>query len=491
MRIPLLLAVLVVAGLGCNRGSNSNVVLRVQAEMPGPRCAAGGLAVQTGFDTNANGTLDDDEVNADATKYVCNGAAGTNGTNGMDGAQGDAGTPGLNALSQVTAELPGMNCRYGGSRVDVGADLDADGTLDANEITSTRYICDKASVDAIFFGDLTLRDADDLALLDGIQIMVGDLTVESVPSGTLSLPTMRVISGAVTLGTNFCCVGSVGQAPVPLTNVSLPELTSLGALYGSYRGDLTTINLPKLERVGTIDLYFNNVLATITVPSLKRADELRIDYNDVLTSLSFPVLAKTGGFRVYNNTALTTLTAPLLRTATALDISSQPALSSCAAYRILVGLTNPPGSVYIAGNDTTTACTLADTCRVGHVTGITPAVWSCYEPATFADARTKCATASTGAGLLWLESDMEWAALKAAVIAGEVTSGWIAYSDAATEGTWANFASSAYDPTTRTDWWSATEPNGAALENAAELLTSGTVNDLSDISLRTYLCRVP
>ncbi|MFT3710681.1 MAG: C-type lectin domain-containing protein [Archangium sp.] len=489
MRISFLVAVLVVASFGCNRGAEFNVVLRVVAEMPGAHCSSGGLAVQTGFDKNANGALDDDEVNADATKFVCNGTNGTNGMNGVDGSQGDAGTPGVNALSQVTAEPAGTNCRYGGSRVDVGADLDADGTLDTNEITSTHYICDRASIDAVYFGDLTLRDADDLALLDGIQVVAGDLTIESVPNGQFTSPTLRIISGSLQIG-SFCCIGgSIGEAPVPLTSVSLPELTQMGSLYVSYASDLTSITLPKLQRAGNIDMSAAAALTTFSVPALKRVDDLRIHDQNVLATLSFPALTQALGFRIYSMDVLATLNAPLLRTVDSLEIQRNPLLSECAAWRIVAALTSHP-SIFVQQNDTTTACVLADTCRVTHVTGITPAVWSCFEPVNFADARTKCATASTGAGLLWLESDAEWTALLAAVGVDEVTTGWIGYSDVTTEGTWVNFAGSSYDPTTRTDWWSPSEPNGSTSENGAELTSSG-VNDLVDTNLRNFLCRVP
>lgn len=489
----LLLPVVVVAVAGCRgSGSDTNVVLRVQPEMAGARCPNGGLAVQSGFDLDGNGTLDDAEVQADNTRYVCNGANGTNGQNGMDGqpgAQGDAGTPGINALSQVTQELPGTNCQYGGSRVDVGPDTNGNGMLESGEITSTRYICDRASIDAIYFGDVRLRDADDLAQLDGIQVVIGDVTVENIPNGMLSLPELRIISGTLQVGTFFG--GGRADAPVPLTSISLPELTQAGGVNITYSSALTTIALPKLARAKSVDVTFNSVLTTLTIPSLVRVDYVRIESNDVLASLALSAFTTSESFRIGYNPALATLTAPLLRQADDFEVQYNPALSSCAVYRLVVALSTQPSNLQVSGNDTTTQCTAADTCRVAMVPGITPAIWTCLVATTFDLARMGCSGISANAGLMWFESDAEWLAFKGAVQTGAVGHGWVGYSDAVTEGTWANFASSTYDPTARTDFWAFLEPNGGSAENGLEILSSGLANDLATTSVLPFICRVP
>ena len=41
----------------------------------------------------------------------------------------------------VTSEEEGSNCGYGGYQIDSGLDVDEDGTLDTNEVSSTEYIC--------------------------------------------------------------------------------------------------------------------------------------------------------------------------------------------------------------------------------------------------------------------------------------------------------------------------------------------------------------
>jgi hypothetical protein len=105
----------------------------VQREPPGDNCADGGILVEAGIDENDDGELDDDEV--DSTSYVCDGA---------DGAHGETGPEGPASLIAVTAEAAGDTCEAGGQRIDYGVDADSDGVLDTEEVSSTGYLCDGA-----------------------------------------------------------------------------------------------------------------------------------------------------------------------------------------------------------------------------------------------------------------------------------------------------------------------------------------------------------
>jgi OmcA/MtrC family decaheme c-type cytochrome len=69
------------------------------------------------------------------------GAPGEAGPPGAPGAPGEAGAPGLGALVKTSAEPAGGNCAAGGTKVEAGLDANANGVLDAAEITSTAYIC--------------------------------------------------------------------------------------------------------------------------------------------------------------------------------------------------------------------------------------------------------------------------------------------------------------------------------------------------------------
>ncbi len=66
------------------------------------------------------------------------GAAGEQGSQGSAGQDGDDGTSSLVRLSDVG---PGAQCTGGGQRVDVGPDVNNNGTLDDDEVNQTAYVC--------------------------------------------------------------------------------------------------------------------------------------------------------------------------------------------------------------------------------------------------------------------------------------------------------------------------------------------------------------
>ena len=62
---------------------------------------------------------------------------------------GDRGAAGINSLVNVTAEASGTNCPTGGQRIESGQDTDGNGTLDAGEVESTRYVCNPPTNDPV------------------------------------------------------------------------------------------------------------------------------------------------------------------------------------------------------------------------------------------------------------------------------------------------------------------------------------------------------
>ena len=73
-----------VAGIAGQDGKNA--LINTSIEPSGTNCPNGGTKVEVGLDNNSNGILDNSEINASQTKYVCNGAQG------VAGPQGPAGT---------------------------------------------------------------------------------------------------------------------------------------------------------------------------------------------------------------------------------------------------------------------------------------------------------------------------------------------------------------------------------------------------------------
>nr|WP_028672093.1 hypothetical protein [Saccharospirillum impatiens] len=152
------------------------------------QCPIGGMKIESGLDANADNVLDVSEVNPSQTQYVCHGddgenssdpglsslvetliePAGANCTNGgirVDSGvdtSGDgvlqeaeksapvyvcnvAGATGSSSLIELSVELPGGNCTYGGTRIDSGPDADSNGSLEPGEISQTRFVCEQQS----------------------------------------------------------------------------------------------------------------------------------------------------------------------------------------------------------------------------------------------------------------------------------------------------------------------------------------------------------
>ena len=110
---------------GAAGASGKSTLMNVSVEASGGHCAAGGTRIDAGPDANANGLLDADEVSS--TQYVCGGALGV----------GAAST-----LVQMLDEPSGPNCVAGGKIINVGLDGNANGVLEAAEISNSGYVCD-------------------------------------------------------------------------------------------------------------------------------------------------------------------------------------------------------------------------------------------------------------------------------------------------------------------------------------------------------------
>jgi len=94
-------------------------------------CAAGGLRLEAGLDTDGSGSLEPLEVTT--TRALCN---------GEPGAAANKGDPGLDSLIVTHPVDEGSDdCAAGGTRIDIGQDADRDGALSEAEISTTSYVC--------------------------------------------------------------------------------------------------------------------------------------------------------------------------------------------------------------------------------------------------------------------------------------------------------------------------------------------------------------
>ncbi len=122
---------IVSSAYACFDSDGANSLVSVTDEPPGTNCPNGGKKIEKGADTDNDARLDAGEVTA--TTYVCNGTDG-----GIDR------PPGAKSLISVTIEAAGTNCPSGGRKIEAGVDTDADGELDAGEVTATTYVCNDA-----------------------------------------------------------------------------------------------------------------------------------------------------------------------------------------------------------------------------------------------------------------------------------------------------------------------------------------------------------
>lgn len=85
------------------------------------------------------------------TAFVgCSPEDGTDGLNGTNGIDGTDGSNGYNGLIKTMVEQPGDNCSNGGFSLQSGLDSNANGTLEANEVTSTEYLCNGDNADITY-----------------------------------------------------------------------------------------------------------------------------------------------------------------------------------------------------------------------------------------------------------------------------------------------------------------------------------------------------
>ncbi|HET9958846.1 MAG TPA: hypothetical protein VFQ61_30340, partial [Polyangiaceae bacterium] len=155
-------------------------LVTVAAEPASPNCLFGGNRISYGLDDNSDSVLAPGEI--DATRYVCNGAPGTNGTNGTSA--GNA----VNSLVKLSAEASGVNCTGGGRRIDAGLDSNASGVLDATEIQSTSYVCD---YDPFINGSFELANFQGWTVTGGIWGLVTEGTTLNQGSSILNYVTQQ------------------------------------------------------------------------------------------------------------------------------------------------------------------------------------------------------------------------------------------------------------------------------------------------------------
>ena len=105
-----------------NSLSENTIIATSSLEKGHDDCINGGTSIETGFDTNEDGTLNPEEVLQ--TKIIC------------------SGNQGLVNLIRFYDEPVGENCESGGKKIITGIDSDKDTKLSEDEVTEIQYLCD-------------------------------------------------------------------------------------------------------------------------------------------------------------------------------------------------------------------------------------------------------------------------------------------------------------------------------------------------------------
>ncbi|WPB77628.1 hypothetical protein KYC5002_00480 [Archangium violaceum] len=163
---------------GCQTEPEAPLAVRTRErnEPPGAHCAEGGVAIQAGADANRDGVLSDDEV--ESTSYVC-------------------GEPEYPVLTRTEAIATGTECADGGSRVFAGRDDNANGVLEASEVETTLTLCRARPENWTYYGEYTIRNAADVVALAGVGHITGLLRIEASSAEQIELPLLKTVRGLV------------------------------------------------------------------------------------------------------------------------------------------------------------------------------------------------------------------------------------------------------------------------------------------------------
>jgi len=128
---------------------------------------------------------------------------------------GPAGPAGRNTLVRTTAEAAGPNCATGGTRIEAGPDANNNGTLDAAEITATRYVCTGAAGTSGSNGSAGTTGANGLNALvrttaeaAGASCATGGTRVDAGPDANNN----GTLDAAEITATAYVCTGAAGPA---------------------------------------------------------------------------------------------------------------------------------------------------------------------------------------------------------------------------------------------------------------------------------------
>lgn len=172
---------------GLNGKDGKSSLVQVTTVDGNEDCPNGGVQVNSGLDLNGNGILDAPEVSY--TTFVCN---------GLDGTDGQDGNNGFNSVIRTDTVEEGDICEEGGFIFSSGLDSNENGILDDSEITSQETVCNGEDGLSVLYNITTIEETDSCPT-GGILIETG---LDANENGTLDADEIA--------NTNFVCNGLNG-----------------------------------------------------------------------------------------------------------------------------------------------------------------------------------------------------------------------------------------------------------------------------------------
>lgn len=166
------------------------------------------------------------------------GVTGSQGPQGIQGIQGAAGTNGKNSLINTTTEAVGNNCANGGTKIEVGLDLNNNGILDSGEVNSslTKYVCNGGSSSSSNHGVWTWTNGSSFIVPAGVSTLMIEFQGVSGGSGANA----NIINGVYT----YPAIGGSGGGSVNtkllLINLNPGDLLSINNSVPGINSSLTS-----------------------------------------------------------------------------------------------------------------------------------------------------------------------------------------------------------------------------------------------------------
>lgn len=205
---------------GANGANGLSSIVQTSDEPAGANCPTGGTKLDIGHDSDGDGALAGAEI--EQTVYVCNGDDGEDGNNGSNG---------MDSIVQSSAEPAGANCANGGTKLEIGQDVNNDGSLTGSEIAETVYVCNGS---------------------DGLDSLIA--TTDEPPGANCGLGGTKITSGIDDNDNGMLEAGEVDATSYVCSAVppAVLYLSQDNNADGLYRLDLATGQATHIGATGTI-----------------------------------------------------------------------------------------------------------------------------------------------------------------------------------------------------------------------------------------------